>query len=85
MKKIYAEFGIGNGSIWSTEFEDGDQEFRLPRLVVPETITQCYFRIWIGKRVLIISTKDGVILRKKNRNALKILFGIGGTGEAPNA
>ena len=80
MKNIYTEIGFGNDTFLSTEVEDGESEYRIPRFKLPEKITQIYFRFWVGKKVLVISTFDGFKIQTKNRNKLKILFGIGGTG-----
>lgn len=80
MTKIYAEVGYGNGTFFSTEFEREDgSEFRLPRFVQPERITEYYLRLWVYKTVFIISTKEGFIRKKKKTNHFKILFGVGGT------
>lgn len=81
MKKVYAEVGIGNDTFLSTEFEEGDNEYRVPKFVVPKKITELYFRFWIFKRVFALSTQSGLTTRKKDRNKLKILFGIGGEEE----
>ncbi|XEC97601.1 DUF3977 family protein [Paenibacillus tarimensis] len=35
-----------------------------------------YFRIWIGKTVLIVDLKQGLKISKKGRNALKFVIGI---------
>lgn len=56
MEKIYAEIGIGNHTFLSTEFENGDDEYRIPRFICPKKIEGVYLRIWILKRVCIIST-----------------------------
>ncbi|MDE1966761.1 MAG: DUF3977 family protein [Patescibacteria group bacterium] len=76
MKKIFAEIGFGNGTLFSTEFEEGDSEYRVSRFVMPNKIRSLYFRIWIFKKVLIISTNHGIELKGKDRNKLKVLFGI---------
>lgn len=79
MKKVFAEVGIGNGSFLSTEFEEGEDEYRVPKFVWPEKVDDYYFRLWIGKHVFIASTKDGFKVGQKDKNKLKILFGVGGT------
>lgn len=78
MKKVYAEVGFGNDSFFSTEFEEGDSEYRVPRFVRPATIEGYYLRIWLGTRVFILSTNDGFVINKKKKNKIKILFGISG-------
>jgi hypothetical protein len=79
MKKVFAEIGLGNDSFLSTEFEEGESEFRVPKFVIPQKMNGIYFRFWVGKKVLIISTQNGVELKSKDRNKLKILLGISGT------
>lgn len=78
MQKVYAEIGIGNNSFLSTEFEDGQNEFRVPKFIIPNKVKGIYLRFWICKTVYILSTNDGFEITKKNRSKLKILFGISG-------
>lgn len=78
MKKIFAEMGFGNGTFFSTEIEEGDSEYRIPKFLKPQKIIDYYFRFWIFKRAFVFSTKDGFKTTQKNRNKLKIIFGIGG-------
>ncbi len=76
--KIFAEIGYGNPNFLSTEIEKGEQEKRVSRFVIPPKIEGIYFRFWVGKRVLVLSTKNGFSLKKKDRVKLKILFGVEG-------
>ncbi len=78
MKKVYAEIGFGNTTFLSTEFEDGDKEYRVPKFVFPTKIKSFYFRFWIFKKVFILSTNNGLVTQDKEKNKLKILFGISG-------
>lgn len=78
MKKVFAEIGFGNDTFLSTEFEEGGTEHRVPRFIVPDKITEIYLRFWIFKKVLILSSKNGFEIKTKDKNKLKILFGIGG-------
>ena len=78
MKKIYAEIGFGNDTFLSTEIEEGNNEYRIPKFIKPGKIKSYYLRFWIFKRVFIFSTKDGFKVTTKDKNKLKILFGIGG-------
>lgn len=78
MKKVFAEAGWGNGTFFSTEFEEGDGEYRVPRFVRPEKICGYYLRFWLFKTVFILSTDGGFEVKKKGRNNLKLLFGISG-------
>lgn len=80
MKKVFAEVGFGNDSFLSTEFEDGESEYRVPRFILPDKIHSLYLRFWVFKTVIVLSTNDGFEIKKKDRNKLKILFGIGGEG-----
>lgn len=80
MKKIFAEIGFGNDSFFSTEIEENGGEHRIPKFIKPTKIEEYYFRFWLFKKVLIISTKDGFKIVNKNKNKFKILFGIGGEG-----
>lgn len=78
MKKVFAEIGFGNESFLSTEFEEDNKEYRVPKFLKPKKVTDLYLRVWIFKTVFIASTKDGFKTSKKGKNKLKILFGIGG-------
>ena len=78
MKKIFAEVGFGNETFLSTEVEEGTNEYRVSRFVMPDKIRDFYFRFWIFKTVFVLSTADGFMMAKRDKNRLKILFGIGG-------
>ena len=78
MKKVFAEIGFGNDTFLSTEFEQGNSEYRIPKFVIPNKIHGFYFRLWMFKSVFILSTKNGFKTNRKDRNKLKILFGISG-------
>lgn len=77
-KKVFAEIGFGNDTFLSTEFEEGEYEYRVPKFIRPGRIDEFYFRFWIFKKVFIVSTKVGFKMQTKNRNMLKILFGVAG-------
>lgn len=77
MKKVFAEIGFGNDSFFSTEFEEGDTEYRVPKFILPGKVSSLYFRLWIFKKVLIFSTQ-GFKIKNKEKNKLKVLFGISG-------
>ena len=81
MKKVYAEIGFGNDTFLSTEIEEGDSEYRVPKFSMPPKINGYYFRFWIFKKVFIFSTNHGFETKNKDRNKLKILFGISGEME----
>ncbi len=78
MKRIFAEIGLGNETFLSTEVEEGTSEYRTPGFHLPNKITEVYFRFWIFKKVFIISTNSGFKIKNKDRNKLKIIFGVGG-------
>ncbi len=85
MKKVFAEIGIGNESFLSTEFEDGEREYRVPKFIKPKIIDGYYFRFWLFKTVFIFSTNYGFEVKKKNKNKLKLIFGISGEeAQSPN-
>jgi hypothetical protein len=73
----YIEFGLGN--TWlirtETELEDGT-EFEEKGIVKPVRFRSLYFRIWIGKTVVILDLKQGLKISKKSHNAFKIIVGI---------
>lgn len=72
---IYAEFGIGNASFFSTEIEENDEEYRIEGWRV-EKVISLYVRIWINKKVIIIDSKEGIKFGNKMRKSFKILIGI---------
>ncbi len=78
MKKTFAEIGFGNETFFSTEIEENDREYRIPRFIMPSNFYDLYFRFWIGKRSCVFSTKDGIKIKGKDRNKFELLFGIGG-------
>jgi len=76
--EIFAEIGLGNSTFCNTEIEKGDREHRVSKLITPPKIEGFYLRIWIWKRVFVLSTKSGFSLSRKDRVTFKILFGIEG-------
>jgi hypothetical protein len=73
----FIEFGIGNKWLIRTETEiDDGTEYEVKGIVHPITIHSFYIRVWIGKAVLILDSKEGIKKKKKNSRAVKILFGI---------
>ena len=81
MKKVFTEIGFGNDTFFSTEIEDGNSEYRIPKFIKPQKISGYYFRFWIFKKVFIFSSDNGFRIAKKDKNKLKILFGINGETE----
>lgn len=76
--KIFAEFGIGNKTICSTEIEKGSLEHRVKGFIIPPKIQGLYIRLWLGKRVYAFSTNRFFNTQYKGRKKLKIIFGIEG-------
>lgn len=74
MKKIFTEIGYGNDTFFSTEIEEMDREYRIPKFIKSAKITGFYFRFWFFKTVFAVSTERGVNIQKKQ----KILFGVCG-------
>ncbi len=65
-------FGISS----EIEYEDGT-EIRKPGFIKMK-LRGCYFRIWILKTVVGIGIPSGFVLKKKNHNSLKLVFGLCG-------
>lgn len=73
----FIEFGIGNRWLVRTETELTDgTEYEEKGIVGPIQFQSAYIRVWIWKTVLILDLKEGVKLKKKNRNEFKVIFGI---------
>jgi len=77
--KKFREIGYGNRWFIRTEFEDEDgTESEVRGFTKPFNLRSVYFRAWIGKRVLIIDTKDGIKLMRKTENKFKMVLGFYG-------
>lgn len=73
----YIEFGIGNRWFIRTETELSDgTEFEEKGIIRPIKFRSVYLRIWIRMTVIILDTKQGLKITKKNRNDFKFIFGI---------
>lgn len=73
----FIEFGIGNTWIIRTETElDDGTEYEEKGIKGPIKFYSLYFRIWIGKTVVIADLKEGFKRQKKNHRKFKVLFGI---------
>ena len=79
--KVFTEIGFGNPTFLSTEFEQGDKEYRVPRFILPGKIKSVYFRLWLFKSVFILDSQDGFFRQEKDKNKFKILFGVKGEGQ----
>lgn len=53
MEKVFAEMGFGNDTFLSTEMENEDKEYRIPKFIKPKIISGYYLRFWIFKTVFI--------------------------------
>lgn len=77
-EKVFTEIGYGNSSFVSSEIELPDgREYRQAGLV-RMTIEGVYLRFWLGTRVFILSTREGLKMQIKDRSTIKLLFGIQG-------
>jgi hypothetical protein len=73
----FFEFGIGNKWLVRTETELSDgTEYEEKGITRPIKLQSLYLRVWIGKTVYILDTKNGFKKAKKNRNEVKIIIGI---------
>ncbi|MDD3145029.1 MAG: DUF3977 family protein [Candidatus Gracilibacteria bacterium] len=84
MKKIFNELGVslvvgpGNWIGFSNEIEDGEKEVRTYgwEKIKVKDINDLYIRIWLLKRVLVFSSKNGIKLKLKNKYGFKIILGF---------
>jgi len=73
----FIEFGIGNTWLVRTETELADgTEYEEKGIVGPIQYHSLYLRVWIGKTVLIIDSKEGFKRINKPRKAIKLIVGI---------
>ena len=78
MKK-YIEVGYGNTWLVRTEIEEVDgTEREIKGLVKPFKLKSIYLRIWLGKKVLILDSREGIKISTKNRKKIKIVIGFYG-------
>lgn len=73
----YIEFGIGNKWLLrtETELEDGS-EYEEEGLIGPIKLQSVYIRVWIGRRVFVLDSSDGLKLARKKRKAVKVVIGM---------
>ncbi|MEH7443615.1 DUF3977 family protein [Bacillus sp. JJ1122] len=73
----YIEFGLGNTWFIRTETESTDgTEYEEKGIQGPINFQSLYIRIWIGKTVFILDSKEGYKRLGKNQRNFKIVFGI---------
>jgi hypothetical protein len=85
IKKVFVERGLdfdnnryGFGRSTEVEYTDGT-EIRTRDKIKINKIHARYFRIWIGKFVLVIDAdKPRLDFKKKNRWNFKIVYGVSG-------
>ena len=58
-----------------TELSDGT-EFQERGIVGLIKFQSVYLRVWLGKAVIIIDSKEGYKKSKKNRKEIKIIIGV---------
>lgn len=83
MKQIFTEIGIdpdNNKYLFgiSSEIENEDGTEIRKSGFMKMKLRGFYFRIWILKFVFGFGIPSGFVLKKKNRNNFKILFGLNG-------
>ncbi len=77
--KAYTEIGFGNETFISTEIEYPDgSETRQRGFLRCMKVNGVYARLWLGKKVFILSSREGFVSQRKNRSAFKALIGISG-------
>lgn len=80
--KVFTEIGLDfdNNTFGfgiSSEIETGSTEIRQKGFIKMKP-NDIYFRGWFLKKVLIISSKEGVKINTKQRNNFKFLIGVSG-------
>jgi len=73
----YIEFGIGNTLLirTETELEDGT-EYEERGVKGPVIYHSIYLRLWLGKFVLILDSKEGLKRQYKTQSNIKLIVGI---------
>lgn len=73
----YIEFGLGNTWLVRTEFEDeSGQEWEVRGIVGPIAWQSCYVRLWLGKSVYILDSREGFKRQSKKKKRFKLVFGL---------
>lgn len=78
IQNLYTEIGIGNPTFISTEIEFSDGTEKRVRGFRKMEIHGVYIRVWGGRCVTVISSKNGIKKKLKDKKRLKILIGIEG-------
>ncbi|WP_058304127.1 DUF3977 family protein [Gorillibacterium timonense] len=75
----YVEFGIGNRWLLRTELEHEDgTETEVKGFQRPFRCHSVYMRLWIGHRVLILDSREGLKLTRKPSRKFKWIIGLSG-------
>lgn len=82
MPKVFAEYGLDfdnnrYGFGRSVEIENADGSERRVKHAVPMTPMRYYLRLWVGRRMFVLSA-TGLKIARKNRRNFKCVFGIEG-------
>ena len=70
--------------VWETRYffrlnlKKKEKNTGFQNLSCPKKVKGYYLRVWVFKKVFIISTNNGFEIVKKSRNNFKIVFGISG-------
>lgn len=75
----YIEIGLGNRWFIRTEieYEDGS-ESEVKGILRPFRLQSIYIRLWVGRRVFVIDSKEGFKQYAKSRKKLKLILGFRG-------
>lgn len=73
----YIELGIGNKWLIRTETElcDGTEVEERGKKS-PIHFKSIYVRVWIGKKVFIVDSREGIKVGRKDKAKIKIILGI---------
>nr|WP_248930928.1 DUF3977 family protein [Paenibacillus hamazuiensis] len=73
----YIEIGFGNTWFIRTEIEkENGTEYEVKGIAGPVKFHSMYIRVWVGRTVFIADVRHGLKAGKKNRQALKLVFGV---------
>lgn len=73
----YVEFGLGNTLLFRTAFEaDKGQEWEVQGIVGSIAWQFCYVRLWLGKSVYILDSREGFKRQSKKKKRFKLIFGL---------
>lgn len=77
----YIEIGIGNRWWVRTELEHEDgTETEVKGISGPFRLKSIYLRLWMGRRVFIVDSREGFKRMSKSKRSFKCLLGMHGVG-----